>query len=164
MAIAYTITENTEQFRLGQEPELDDGLETVYTQFCDINADYNGNHDNLLITDEQAISQRLFNILSVIPGEEPFEPLWGSGFQRELFELAHDAGPTDRTAMSLETHTLRAVALWMSREITINSGSQFIYLLPGGDGYFINMPFYINKTGAVKQFQRRIKPYASQSA
>ena len=160
MAISYSFSDNPEQVRETSNPELPQ-IATTFIHFQDVNADWNGDYSNAIVTEKDAIGQRIMNVLLVIPGEEWGEPLWGSGVQLELFETAGDGTPTDRTAMSLETQTLQAVALFMAREVVVDQSKQFVSLLPSGDGYFINLPFYIKSMQAIGRVQRRLTPYST---
>lgn len=159
MAISYQASDSEEMLRHDSPPE--EGFFTdSFIYYLDVNADWTGDYDDLVVKDENAIFQRIINLIAIVPGEELFEPTLGSGVQFDLFEPAHDGGPTDRTAMSIETHTLHAASIWMRREIRIDHSRQFVSVLPEGDGYFINMPFWMNTDRDVKRLRHRLVPHS----
>lgn len=159
MAIPYQTTDNDEMIRHDSAPEEAFFVDS-FVYYLDINADWNGDYDDLVVRDHEAVFQRIINLVATIPGEELFEPTLGSDVQRDLFEPAHDGGPTDRTAMSIETHVLHAVSIWMRREIRIDHSKKFVTVLPEGDGYYINMPFWMNTDREVKHLRHRLVPHS----
>ena len=117
----------------------------------DVNAEFNGAEQPILVTDIRAIRQKLMNIFSVVPGEEHFEPTWGSLIPYRLFETV-----TQGTALNIEFDTISAAHRFMNTDIQVLHGQSSVKELDTGDGYLIELVAKPRNSRSLSSFRFRL--------
>ena len=102
----------------------------------DLNGNWTQDEKRLLVMENDAIKQKIQNVLYVLVGEEPFEPTFGSLVPYRLFE-----GVTDRIAFLLEGDTIGAVGTFMRDEVEVNHAQCAIEALSDDEGYQITLVY-----------------------
>lgn len=143
------VSENPQMLRY-KTPEL---TSVVYTPiyYKDVNANYTLNDKGINVIDSDAIRQKLMNILSVIPGEEHFEPLWGSRIPYRLFEPING-----RTAFLMEFDTVTAAHSFMSADIEVLHNQCSVTPMDDEDGYVIDLVYTEKRNRIVDRFRFRL--------
>lgn len=98
----------------------------------DINAGLDSDQTSMLVYDDDALIEQVFNLWMIYLGEEPFEPTLGTLIPHRLFETM-DA---DRnTASDLEFDCVRSVATGMKQQVRVNLSETRVTTLPSGEGF-----------------------------
>jgi hypothetical protein len=124
----------------------------------DVNSEFNGENESITVENIRAITRKMHNVLTVVAGEEHFEPLWGSRLPFRLFENmgAGDAG-TDSTAFMIEFDTIQAITSFVSLDVQVLHGDAKVTPLTNGqDGYEVYMPFVHKKSRQLDAFRYRL--------
>lgn len=122
----------------------------------DVNSEFNGEDQPIRVSGKTAIQQKLSNLFSVLPGEEPFEPQWGSRLQRLLFEPVNPS-----TASDIEFATISAANSFMRDTIQVLHGMSSVTVSADGEGYDVILMYTDLQTRKVDRFKYRLLPMST---
>jgi phage baseplate assembly protein W len=117
----------------------------------DLNAEFNGEDEPLVVSNQVALRQKIGNILGVLIGEEHFEPTFGSLIQFRLFDPVGDM-----TAFNIRFDTIDAIATFMSPDVQVNHSLCSVQPLPDGDGYAVDLVYSARGSRVVDPFKFRL--------
>lgn len=106
------MTDSSPMFRTKQPRVATVRQNPIY--YKDLNANWTQDRKPLVVTETDALLQKLESVLTVLVGEEHHEPTFGTELPWLLFE-----GLTPRTVYRMEGATIRAVGEFMSTEISL---------------------------------------------
>lgn len=123
----------------------------------DVNSEFNGANEDLTVENIDAVTRKMHNVLTVIAGEEHFEPLWGSRLPYRLFENMGAGAPgRDNTAMLIEFDTIQAITSFVSADAQVLHGDARVSAMDNEDGYEVYMPFIHRKSKQLDAFRYRL--------
>jgi hypothetical protein len=128
----------------------------------DVNSEFNGSDEDITTENIQAINRKMHNVLTVIAGEEHFEPLWGSRLPFRVFENMGigDVG-RDNTAYQIEFDTIQAITSFMQADVQVLHGEAKVTPLINEDGYEVYLPYVCRKTNRLDSYRfRLVRPSA----
>ena len=97
--------------------------------FTDVNFLYGVNQNKLIIPNFDAINSQIIYVLSVTPGERPFEPTFGSQVPSLLFDPIND-----KTAYMLEGAMYESIERWIER-VSVNKAESRVTAKPDAGAY-----------------------------
>lgn len=101
----------------------------VYIQ--DINTLYSKQSSKLIVNNLNAVNNEIFNCLTTLYGELPFEPTFGSKLPFLLYEPV-----CDFTAWKIQNAAYDALYKWIPY-IQLNKRQSSVVPLPSGEGYTV---------------------------
>lgn len=114
----------------------------------DVNMEIGQNTDPLIVGDRAAILQQIMNVLGVRPGEEQFEPTFGSFLPYRLFEEV-----SERTAFLIRFDTIEALRTFMTSKIVVLLPQCDIKEMADGDGYSVLLAYRDLRRGEIEREQ-----------
>jgi phage baseplate assembly protein W len=81
---------------------------TYQVIYLDLNEQFTQNSQQFRVENLDAVNEKILNVLSTLPGERPFEPLFGSLMKQFLF------APMSNTLIAdIESEVVNALELWV---------------------------------------------------
>jgi phage baseplate assembly protein W len=124
---------------------------SIPIRYKDVNSEYSQDTNGIIVYDETAIRQKIMNLLGVVPGEEHFEPEWGSQLPYRLFEPVNQI-----TAHWIEFDTIGAVNTFMSSEVSLLHNECVVEMLDDEEGYEIILAYQAIRTEIVDRLRFRL--------
>lgn len=106
-------------------------------EFKDINTGYGQNTLPFVLTDGQALQNKLMNLLTCQYGTRFRRPTFGT----RLFMMVHE--PCDgSTAHDILYELLNAISTWMKGEIEVVLNQSMVLPLPTSNGFYVKITYY----------------------
>lgn len=106
--------------------------------YQDVNGEYFLNDKQIVVDNNDAISQQILNVLTTVPGDRPFEPLFGSRLPFLLFDLM-----VQNTAIEIKNESIGALNRFMPH-ITIDNNLSEVIAFPNEGAWVVKIYYSIN--------------------
>jgi phage baseplate assembly protein W len=111
----------------------------VTAVYTDINTDWNTRVGPVLLTDLQAVENKLLNLFRCPRGSRLHHPDFGCNLPALLHEPCDDT-----TAREIYIELFESLQKWMP-EVQLNMGSSFVIPLESRDGFYVSLSYEIPK-------------------
>ncbi len=118
--------------------------------FVDVNSRFGENNRPELVSDVDAINEKIDNIIFIRPGERLFRPTFAGWIYNYLFEPVDDV-----TASLILVETSRIFSLWLPELTLLLQDSSVV---PMGDehGYDVSLVYQVNALSFTGNYMRQI--------
>jgi phage baseplate assembly protein W len=120
--------------------------------YLDLNLNFGLNVNQITVTNTDAITVKLVNLLYTFLNSRPFEPEFGSLVPTLIFT---GLAPNAKQAYRIESAIYSAINKWMAGIISVSLGNINVIAVASQSAYFISIPYTIVATNTPKTLNLR---------